>query len=67
MDSDAAAGGEPEEAEEPEEPPVPDVEKTSMAGYMKYFEQAFLSPLYRGLKRQVRDDAEMDAAVMGDF
>ena len=46
---------------------VPDIEKTSMQPYMRYFEQAFLDPMYKDLRRQMRDEAEQEAAAMGDF
>jgi DNA primase small subunit len=46
---------------------VADLDKTSMAPYMRYFDDAFLDPLYRDIRRAARDEAEMEAAAMGEF
>ena len=58
-----AAGGD----DAMQEDRVSDVEKTAMGGYMSYFQKAFLDPLYRGLKKQVRDELDQDAAMTVDF
>ena len=50
-----------------EEEEVSDTKKTSMAPYMEFFKGNFLKPLYRGLQKKIREEAEIEAAAMGDF
>ena len=46
---------------------VADVEKTSMGPYMAAFDKLFLDPMYRDIRKQLRADAELEAAAAGDF
>jgi len=46
---------------------VSDIDKTSMGPYMKQFEKSFLTPLYSDLHKSMRDEAELEAAAMGEF
>jgi len=46
---------------------VSDIDKTSMGPYMKQFEKSFLTPLYSDLHKCMRDEAELEAAAMGEF
>ena len=64
-DGDDVAEKEVDKMEEEEE--VSDTKKTSMAPYMEFFKGNFLKPLYRGLQKKIREEAEIEAAAMGDF
>ena len=46
---------------------VPDLEKTSLAHSVRFFERDFLHPMMKSWARSRRDDAEYAAALKGDF
>ncbi len=45
----------------------PDWSKTSLKEYFEPFQKEFLEPMSKELRRQARDEAEEQAAAMGDF
>ena len=46
---------------------VPDLDKTSLAKSVRFFEKDFLNPMMKAWQRARRDDAEYAAALKGDF
>eukprot|EP00934_Nitzschia_sp_Nitz4_P001497 Nitzschia sp. Nitz4//scaffold9_size221794//59097//60577//NITZ4_001334-RA/size221794-snap-gene-0.94-mRNA-1//1//CDS//3329560965//1497//frame0 len=47
--------------------PKRDWQKTSLKAYFEPFQTKFLEPMLKELRRKARDDAEVQAAVVGDF
>ena len=46
---------------------VEDYKKTSLREHLDFFHRAFLDPLYRGIRSQMRDEKDQLAAASGDF